>query len=608
MTTPSATVRQAGPSQADGDRRNGGSSWRWQRLERLRQPGLREQLGRLAASTTAIRHSTEPGFLELARDLGALHEGAAELSRTTREHVTSLRDVLGQNRLAGGGAERALESLQKGLGEAEGRLRVLRGASVAIRRLRGQGRQMERLASLLEVAGYGFAVETARSAASQLAFGAFVAELRKLAEKVGTLGTSIADQAESAQEESERLARNMTAGLAELGKLVEGAEGTLRDTVARVEEVIRASWTALQEAEQETAQIASHANTAVYHLQFGDIVRQKLEHVAEAFEEAAVEHAGHVLSVQAGQLELVSEEIVSAKRQLEEAFAGLAEDTRGLVATMRRVGGEGRNGKAGGDPLEELRAAFARIEELEARGSELRGGARAIYERAAETAGRLSGHVAEVEEINRQMHIQALNAIVKTALLGEEGRTLEVLSMQVQRVFGESRELVVESLKMIESLSTDSHWRPAGEGLAEDTAAALRDDLDHLTSLRDRFQSAMRAAVERSERESAALGQARLSLDFLTRLEEEVGALRREVAEVRRSAPDAPGEAAVHPAVLASRYTIESEREVHRRVTQGAATQPQEGVPAEAEPEDIAPPPSAAAAQEEDLGDNVELF
>lgn len=608
--TSEGSSAQAVPPRDNGGRRGGGFAWLRPYLARLRQPGLRERFARLAAATTTIRRRTEPGFLQLARELSLLHEGAAELSRTTREHVTSLRDVLERNQLAGGEAARALETLQRGMGEAEGRLRMLRRASKAIHRLRGQGKRMERLASFLEVCGYGFAVETSRNPASQSAFSGFVAELRTLAGKVGMLGAAMAEQAESAQYESERLDRAMTAGLAELDELTAHAERTVRETAARVEKVLQASWTALQEAERDTALIAAHANAAVYHLQFGDIVRQKLEHVAAAFEEAAPEQAGQVLAVEAGQLELAGEEIASARRRLDEAFAGLAEDARRLAGTIGRAGGRSEDDGAEKDPLEELGAAFARIEELERRGSQLCADARATYGRAVETAGRLSHHMAEVDEINRRMHIQALNAIVKTALLGEDGRTLEVLSVHVQQVFGESSELAAESVGMIEELHTDADGSPAEDAPSEGAAATLRRDLGQLARVRDELRRAMREAEAGSERQNAVLEQARQSLDFLSEMETEVAALRQETAEARRSAPGAAQEASGDSVDLVGRYTIESEREVHRRMTQaGDPAQPPEDAPAGAEPEDgFIDPPPAAAAQEEDLGDNVELF
>jgi methyl-accepting chemotaxis protein len=488
----------------------------------------------------------------------------------------------------------------------------------AMRRLHGHGQQMQRVASLLEVSGYGFAVESARSIASQQAFGTFVTELRKLAAKVGALGEAIAGQAHAAQEESERLGRTMTASLAELGQLTARADATVRQTSVRAESVLHASWTALQEADRDTARIAAHASDAVYHLQFGDIVRQKLEHVVDAFGEAAPEHGDHVLSVQAGQLELVGEEIASARQQLDRAFGGLAEETRGLAETIGHFGRDSESEDAGKDPLAELRAAFTNIGQVHLRGRELCADARATSGRATETAGHLSGYLAEVEEINRQMHLQALNAIIKTALLGNDGRTLEILSMHVQRVFEESSGLVGETVGVIESLSTDANACGGAAAVPEDTAAAVQHNLDELARVRDEFHHAMRAAAEQSDRQSATLSQARVSLGFLSELGEEVAALRREVAAVRPSAPGraAAPEGGVHPAVPASRYTIASEREVHRRVTQTAAAPgSSEDTPAVATPENDnidlfldPPPPNTAAPEEEDLGDNVDLF
>ena len=446
--------------------------WRFASLTGLREPATRARLAELAVAAGAIRQRTEPEFLQLAGDLRELHDGAAELGRTTRVHVTSVHDVLEKNRLAGSGglADSALAELQSGLREAEERLRMLRRTSDAMRRLCGEGRQMRRVASLLEVSGYGFAVESARTAASQQAFSAFVDELRKLAGKVGTLGESIADQARLAQEESERLGRSMAVGLKELGQLTARAGETVRQTSARVQNVLDASWTALQEVERGTGKIAGHAGEAVYHLQFGDIVRQKLEHIGEALGETDSAHLDHQLQVQAGQLELVAEEIAAARQQLDRSFGALAEETGQLASTIGRLGGGGDG--MGEDPLAELRAGFTHIEELQRRGRELSTGARETSARAMGTAARLSSHLAEVEEINRQMHLQALNAIIKTALLGEEGRTLEILSMHVHGVFMESSGLVAETVEVIAGLSRDAESCATGEATA--TRRAVR--------------------------------------------------------------------------------------------------------------------------------------
>jgi len=588
--------------------------WSFNPLPRLRDSGIKSRLAELAASATETRRRTEPEFLQLAGDLRVLHEGATELGRTTREHVASVHSVLEKNRLAGSGGltDGALSELQAGLQEAEERLRVLRRTSEAMRRLHGQGRQMQRVASLLEVSGYGFAVESARSVASQQAFSAFVDELRKLARKVGTLGEAISDQARTAQEESERLGSTMAAGLKELGQLTLGAGETVRQTSARVQSVLDASWTALQDVERNTTRIAGHASDAVYHLQFGDIVRQKLEHVSEALTETNRAHLDHQLQVQAGQLELVVEEIASARQQLDRAFASLADETHHLASTIQSLGGGGDG--MGEDPLAELRAGFTHIEELQKRGRHLCIGARETSARAMETAAQLSHHLEEVEEINRQMHLQALNAIIKTALLGDAGRTLEILSMHVHGVFMESSALVAETVEVIAGLSRDAESCAAGTSVTADHAAApLQHDLDELVRVQAEFRDAIGSAAELTAREGGALDRARVSLGFLSELGEQVDALRRRVIAVR---PNIATAAAPHPPELANRYTIASEREVHRRVTQSTAetaTQEQAPLKAASGNENIdlfddPAPPENAAPQDEDLGDNVELF
>jgi hypothetical protein len=610
------TLLQTVPQIASVKARRGYSPWLLRHLSWLGRRSGRERFGELAARATAIRQRTEPEFQQLVRDLRALHVAAAELSQTTRDHVSSMRDALEQNRLNGEGVgDRAFEELCRGLEEVERRLRTLRSNCDAMRQLKGHGSQLQRVTSLLEVAGYGFAVESARSLASQQAFGAFVTEFRRLSQKVGELGQSIFEHAKAAQDESERLHRSMTASLAELRKLTEQTGATVRQSSEQIKNVLAASWSALEEIERGTVRITSHASDAVYQTQFGDIVRQKLEHVAEAFGEASTEQGGQVLLVQSGQLELVGEEIARARKNLDRAFAGLAEGTRSLADTISRFGGN--SGEDGRDTFAELRAAFGSVEHLQRCGLELCQGARATSERATETAARLSRYIAEVEEINRQMHLQALNAIVKTALLGSDGQPLEILSMHVQRVFEESNTLVAETVKVIESLSTGESESSGAVDAADDTGAALQRDLGQLAHIQDEFRRALGVATAQSDRQAAALERARGDLGVLSEIEDEIAALRREMAAVRESVFRGAGTARAGEQRMAvsGRYTIASEHEVHRRVMQGVAArgfadEPPVATATEDEnnEQSMVLPSSGTTTPDQDLGDNVELF
>ena len=596
---------------------------RWlRRLPGRRAPQIDVRYSALAAAAARIRERTEPEFLQLSEDLRELHENAGAMSRTIREQVSAVRDVLGGNRLAGAGglAEQALEELHSGLDEGGGLARALQKSREAMGRLRGCGRQMRRVASLLEVSGYGFAVESARSADSLRAFDSFVTELRNLAARVGVLGDTIAQQAELARAESERLETVMRADLAGLIDLTAAAELAVRQTSQRAQSALDASWTALQEAQRHTTRIASFTEDAVYHLQFGDIARQKLEHIEATLLETGPEIRYHVLSLQAGQLDLVSEEISSSHRQLEQAFAGLAGETRQLALIAQRFVDSG-NPAHQGDPIQELRSALLQIEQLRIEGRRICQDAADTAARARETAGHLSRYVAEVEDINLRIHLQALNAIVKTALLGDAGRTLEILSMHVQRVFEESSELVAGTVELIGAIAADAATGAAA-GSGEDTRAALADGVDQLASIRDQFHRAMDSSAVQAAEQESRLERARLSLAFLDETEKDVSALAAEIAEVQRELASLPG-AVTDPAdaeALHSRYTVASEREVHRRVTGSAGPALPSASPAmeaetasAAQDDNIAlfldrPAPPSTQVAEDDLGDNVELF
>ena len=567
-----------------------------------REAQAREWVRALAESAAELRQRTEPQFLQLSSDLTSLHEAAAELGRTIREVIGSVRQALADSQLSGAGAlaERSLDELRGSVGEAESKAQVLQQSSEAMGRLRAHGAQMERSASLLDVSRYGFAVESARTRDTQQAFETFVPELQKLAARVRELGLTIGEEAGHARGEAERVTRSMHANFAGLRELTAEAEAAVRQISERVEAVQQRCWSTLEGVELGSGRISAHTSDAVYHLQLGDIVRQKLEHIEAALEEP--EHGAHVLSVQIGQLDLIASEIAASHRQLEQAFDGLAEETTRLIDTTENFGSTGDHRETG-DPIEELRAAFAKVAELRSRGSHWCRQAEDTAIHAVETANRLSPYLAEVAQINQQMHLQALNAIVKTARLGADGRTLEVLSMHVQQVFEESSGMVEETEQLIESISATTAAAGAVAAAEADTSVELQQELERSASMRAKFLHAMEEAARHARFQESRLDQARTRLAFLGEMGGEIAALRQHLEDARLALAGAAGmRSAAHPPAALDRYTIASEREVHRQIV-GAAEAP-------ALPDPLPPQasPLAAAADEESLGDNVELF
>jgi hypothetical protein len=446
----------------------------------------------------------------------------------------------------------------------------------------------------------------------------------------------------------------MSSSLSEMRKLSENLETTAQTTAAEAQGVIDASLAILQRVEEHSRQIAHHADQAVYFVQFGDITRQKLEHVSEALDEAAKVALGaasdadfralaaaveRVAAIQAGQVESVRAEIQTAHVSLQSAFQGIAEETAQLAQAMQRPE---KDPTAKADADEVLRALdhdLHRMEELHHQGGEVGQRARHTANEAVQASTQLARHLDKVKAFNRDMHLQALNAIVKTAALGRrDGATLEVLSMQVDLLFRESNREVEGIIATIQAVLTEARETVPKEELvlpvepgAADLEQGLPDGFAKMTRAHAEFARTAEEASVLAAKQDSSLERSASSIEFLTVLAENLSDNLRDLASLRQilgsiKSTALPPEQALE--ALDQRYTMDAEREVHRRLLQaqapGVVTPPEnstfpptdspspnlpENKAASTDPAAKAEVPSAAATTApEDLGDNVELF
>lgn len=565
---------------------------------------LADDISRYAADANTLIADTEPDFVALARDLSDLYTCATELGHSTDQQVISLQDTIGETRLIGsdGLAGLLLAGLRSAITEMEVELKALSRICSELVRLVHLGGRIGLTAVFLNTARYSFRVESARTEATRQSFGAFTEELEPLANRVGVVGETIATGARHAQLELQDLIRAIGNDSDRLREVIAATGTAVEETCRRGQGLLDSCFGALQESGKRAGERDRHAGEAVYHVQFGDIVRQKVEHVAAALAEtaaaikkpdsrdSALAQADHVLAIQQAQIDLITSEIRSVQQGLGGAFTGLSDETDALAASMSELGG--------GAVFEELTKRLRELGDLESRGRAMREQSRASWTRALETSREGARQMDLLREINFRMHLQSLNAIIKTEWLGEQGLTLGVLSSDMHRVFQESTDLVAETAGVLESISnqtensSDSANGKAGTEGA-DLNASLEDGLRSVSRVREEFQRTVEAAREMAMRQSSQLAQAQRSLGFLDSLARKLENLAGEIGHLRDAITPLLGDAAGaarDPLSLAERYTMESEREVHRR---------------QQDPEDAEP---VAASQSSELGDNVDFF
>ena len=355
----------------------------------------------------------------------------------------------------------------------------------------------------------------------------------------------------------------------------------------------------LQDAESCAAKVSCHAQEAVFHLQFGDIIRQQSEHILASLEEAVIllkggasesapesrTLAAGILTVQVSQIESITREVADAYQKLNASFEGISAGTQRFAESFDQSGQPGHSG-VGLAPLNALLADAESLERLQAEGCGLSQQARAAAQSAMESLARLAEILNQVKAINHDMHLQALNAIIKTAALGTAGATLEVLAIEVDRLFRQSSEVVESITLTLEEILSCARETIAENGQVTGESAeqvGLRTELESISGAYAQFAettSEVRSLAE-GQQQQLALGQGQLK--FLPRLAEVLGAQIDGLNQLRSELlPGHLNAAPISSATLqelGTRYTMASEREIHARVF-GTAT----STPAGAEP------------------------
>jgi len=273
------------------------------------------------------------------------------------------------------------------------------------------------------------------------------------------------------------------------------------------------------------------------------------------------------------------------------------------------------------DSLAAFKAELQRLENLQHQGRQLRRGARRSIQNVAGVSQQLTGHAGQVRMLNADLHLQALNAIVKTAALGGEGATLSVLSMHVDSLYAQSNQIVMELVGLLESviaqtLATSENQEPA---LASGPDTGLRAGLENLETAFNECGATFASAQKLVAEQQTALAGSQSLLDSLvgqgpaiTGQIGELTAFRKLLAPCLSAArpPAAPAE------TLPDRYTMQSERDVHERAGRMAApgvnaAADETAPPLQTEAPKGSPEPAVSgmtAAPASEMGDNVELF
>lgn len=612
------------------------------------------RLTEISAALESASEGVEPKFMELGEELQAVFFDATGLTDQISEKVKLFGEDSDESLLAKvrRRVENCLEELRDFRTEVSKKTDHINKLVDYLGHLHKRCDAFEQTTMFIRVVGLNVGVESTRSAECREMFSVVAEEIKKVSEKITDITKTILKDSKTEQARQVATSGGISEGMNHLDILAQDGENAVRQAVRHIEQLIRISIETLEDAGTHTEEISRQVGEIVQGIQFHDNMNQRIEHITNALEDVKklcdrggetaepggtkAERFGRayaILEIQEAQLERVISEVDLVHQKTHEAFEKIKSKVSGLAESLPSFDSNGGSGRPEGnssseDPVSALKSALDQLQTIQGKGRRLVERITETTSHASETVANLSDHTKRVRRISLDTHIMALNAIVKAAHLGENGRTQEVLAQEIRSLskrsdaFVEDVESNIEQINLSAKDLTGVRIEEEEKGFTDIAPAeSLDKEVEELTRAYASFLEDSAVIIQRAEALQAAITRAGNGLDFISLLAQELGDHLTAVSDVRKMfspwATAGHGGSQDEASMLAERYTMVEEREIHERALGIKDDEVelfgeyQHGDNPELTPEDLTEPVESApnaGDDEGDLGDNVELF
>ncbi|MFO7982745.1 MAG: hypothetical protein R6V08_04750 [Desulfuromonadales bacterium] len=581
---------------------------------------LTDKLVRIRKGLNDFTASTEVEFLDIGKGLQVFHQRSGDLSRRASaivnlmhgEEITGTIEGL-QNLLRRIGVY--TETLENESTDANERLLdVLQKLDSVEESVFG----FRKIVKNMTVLGLSTKIENARNVADEEGFNILANDLVQLA-------NNIDQQARQVQEKLENL-ENFVGKAVDNIKSLKNKQGQrtrrlLSDTLDRVALLAEENQLSSQNTEEIALLINSIADkigNVVSSIQSHDLTRQQIEHVATALQDLesrvgekiqdGITHgeldrmAGEVCRLQVAQLEHSRDQLLSAVQNMEESLREIA--VSGLTMAEQTVKIAGTTNEAGFSFLAAMQQETALISEALNENAEANKKSAATLTELSRSVAQMDDFLQEIERIGGEMKVLALNAGIKAGRTRDGGAGLSVIAEAIQKLSGNALRATTTMAGMLREITGSAQKLGSEEGSDLELQTTRINEfikevgtlLQSLQGLKENIVTNLTGIGEEGRNLAEDIDLVASGVSIREKTIRVFGSILENIREL--SAPEAiHGTTGRDTGVygdLMGRYTMRSEREVHRSVI-GESTGLVHWEADEGE-------------RDTEFGDNVELF
>jgi methyl-accepting chemotaxis protein len=536
----------------------------------------------------------ESAFLDVGTTLQALCIEVESLSSKAGEAANEITSSLKLNALPelSRVSQTLLNELAKGSSCIQESLGAFDRIAAALGELHEATDFLKTAAKRLNAIRVYIEIESSRSEETQAAFASFSGDLKKLTDFVTETCSALVKDDRIACQKGEHAHSEIADGLRDISKLSVFAANTVQQTHDNVNLLLTKTAESLVEVSTHSMAIGKVVDEVIQSLQFQDIVRQQLEHVVASINEASSivdELAGSRepdLSRAAAILKLQEEHMREAHRAIKTvhdriiAEFGKAHREVGKLIVALPQAALDESSERGRDSLDEILENVEKQISLYDRTTFLETRTETISNTASCHTKRLEVHVDRIRRVSEDMVLGALNATVTSARLGKAGTTLKVLSEEVTKLSTAFTAFVtktatilgeIQDAASVMSESVKRNLSTVGE------MTGLKDLLQTMRSASKGLDEACESITKQGKQLQSRIMSCEVDFEFLDIYAEHLLGEAEKIGRLRASIAPYVSDPCMalqdNDDLLNTRYTMEKERDVYRRVTYGTDVQ-----------------------------------
>jgi methyl-accepting chemotaxis protein len=448
---------------------------------------VNDQLLQSAAGLTTLCARSEADFLDLGSRLQTIQLEAQQLTRAIFTVLSEADDHSLQGALkaiqqhAGG----AMQEIDQRRGQLSDDLVGLQATRADLGALGEQNGHFKQVAKNLKMVGLTISIEAARTPAATAAFQSLAEEISELARTVHTVTRHIGDDTHTAQQGLAAIHEQIGTRMRDLDGLMNSARAAVHTALEQVDNLMQTTLCALDRIGVQSRRIAEQVGHLVVGVQIHDNISQRAAHIhdslceaadlvrgvagrdADEGQAAALGRAYGINRLQLAQLQTIADDVRNVQQQCASALDTLL----ATVAAVARPEGLEIADPGGAHSVNVLTGALEHLMALFDEGLDHIQRLAAAREQTKRTIARMNSHIDQVGDINFDIHLKALNAVIRSIRLGNAGRAIAAIVTEMKALAEQSNTTIGAVAGVMERIAAASQVLDARRDIAQAKAA-----------------------------------------------------------------------------------------------------------------------------------------